>query len=100
MSEIPYGPGGLHADDRQDRGEGHPERPFATEQDAVGTEPGVAGQGPASEELEKIGGESTDKAREQRRVALEDVLIDGTGEQQRGDDQDDREDHCRASPRG
>ena len=85
--------------DREDRGEGDPQRALAAEQDAVGAEAGVAGERAPGEELAEIRGEAADQPREQRRIALEDVLVDRARRSQRGDDEDDRERRRRAARR-
>ncbi len=67
---------GLDADHGERRGEQHAQCAFAAEQYPVGAEAGVPGQGPASEELAEVGGESADEPGEERAVTLEHMLVD------------------------
>src|ERR1039457_4972269 len=83
----PVRAGCLDADDREDGCEGDPESAFATEQHAVRAEASVAGQRTPGQELEEIRGEPADQPCEQRRVALEDVLVERARSQERGNDQ-------------
>src|SRR5580704_15945842 len=95
----PVGTGGLDADDGEEGGEDNPERAFASQEDAVGAEAGVAGERTPGEELAEIRREPADQPRKQRRIALEDVLVKRAREHQRDHDQDHRQnaaEHCRA----